>query len=107
MSVIFVSAPYRIQVVPPLPGVLRGTTAIAGTPDVAAPRRVQLFASRGLNAHGYVFPTNRIVDWCWSDAAGNWEFTGLDPEARYGVIAYDHTGVHDPVIKLNLVPTVD
>ena len=46
------------------------------------------------------------VKWMQSDADGNWEFRNLDPALRYHVIAYDHTGVHDPVIKMNLVPTV-
>ncbi|NMG56642.1 hypothetical protein [Aromatoleum aromaticum] len=87
------------------PGALFGSTTIAGTPEAAVPRRVQLFVSQ--NAHGQVFPSNTLVDWCWSDAAGDWHFDNLDPTKKYHVIAYDHTGVHDPVIKLNLVPSVE
>lgn len=107
MSVIVVRDAQRIQVVAPLPGVLAGTTAVAGSPDMAVQRRVQLFVSGTLNAHGQVFPTTTIVDWIWSDAAGRWEFRGLDPAKTYGIIAYDHTGQYDPVIKLGLVPSVE
>ena len=34
-------------------------------------------------------------------------FRNLDPARKYHAIAYDHTGQYDPVIKLNLIPTVD
>ncbi|MCK2088100.1 hypothetical protein MXC99_07900 [Thauera aromatica] len=47
------------------------------------------------------------MTWTWADESGNWEVRNLDPALKYHVIAYDHTGVHDPVIKMNLVPTVD
>lgn len=90
----------------PLPaGVLRGTTKIAGLPDVSVKRRVQVFKSE--NAHGQIFPTTEYVSWMWSSEQGDWEFSGLDPSLKYHVIAYDHTGQYDPVIKMNLVPTVD
>ena len=87
------------------PGRLYGTAAIAGDPDTPVRRRVQLFTSA--NAHGQVFPATQYVDWQWSAADGSWSFSDLDPSRRYHAIAYDHTGVHDPVLKLNLVPTVD
>ena len=96
----------RVQVVPPLPGVLYGTTVVGGLPDMPVPRRVQLF-QYGPNAHGMVFPTNATVaGWQWSAPDGSYRFEGLDPEQRYSVIAYDHTGQYDPVVKLNLAPEV-
>ncbi|MCC4116343.1 hypothetical protein LLG90_13365 [Aromatoleum toluclasticum] len=57
------------------------------------------------NAHGAMLPAVEVVRWMWSDPAGNWQFNNLDPAQRYGVIAYDHTGTYDPVVKLNLIPT--
>ena len=83
-----------------------GTTVQAGSPDVPVRRRVQLFECA--NAHGMAFPTSVIpVRWQWSAPDGSYRFEGLDPAKTYGVIAYDHTGVHDPVVKLNLVPEVE
>lgn len=95
-------------ITPPRPlGWLSGTTAIAGDPDAPVRRRVQIVESAA-NAHGHVWPNvGAFVTWAWADPAGNWQVTGLDPAKRYHVIAYDHTGQHDPVIKLNLVPSVD
>lgn len=94
----------RIRVTPLPTAYLVGTTAIAGSPaDAPVQRLVQLFTHS--NAHNQVFPTNTAVAWQWSDAAGNWRFDNLDPAQRYGVIAYDHTGTYDPVVKLNLIPT--
>lgn len=88
-------------------GRLHGTTAVAGTPDEPVRRRVQVVAAGG-NAHGHIFPIiGSLYTWVWADASGHWECRYLDPARRYHVIAYDHTGVHDPVIKMNLVPTVD
>lgn len=83
---------------------LSGTTAIAGTPDIAISRVVHLF--QGVGVRGMIGHNAAPVKWMQSDADGNWEFRNLDPALRYHVIAYDHTGAHDPVIKMNLVPTV-
>lgn len=95
----------RIQVSPIPSGVIHGTTVLAGSPDTPVRRRVQLFEAG--NALGMAFPTASVpVRWQWSAPDGSYRFTGLDPAKTYGVIAYDHTGVHDPVIKLNLVPEV-
>lgn len=93
----------RIRVEPLPSAYLEGTTAVAGSPDSPVQRLVQIFTHS--NAHGQVFPTNAIIRWQWSDPAGNWRFDNLDPSQRYGVIAYDHTGTYDPVVKLNLIPT--
>lgn len=89
----------------PRSGYLFGTTAIAGTPDTPARRRVQIW-ERDAASPSFFFGA-RPVDDTMSDAAGAWRIDGLDPQKRYAVLAYDHTGVHDPVIKMNLVPTVD
>jgi len=75
---------------------ISGTTALAGSPDSPTSRRVQLL--RSISAPVLVAET-------WSDAAGAWAFDGLAARPGYTVIAYDHTGVHDPVAKANLIPT--
>ncbi|ENO82079.1 hypothetical protein B447_05058 [Thauera sp. 27] len=97
-----------MRIVPePLPGRLFGSTKIAGSPDVPIRRRVQIVSAVS-NAHGHVFPNSESsVTWTWADEDGNWEVQNLNPSLKYHVIAYDHTSVYDPVIKLNLVPTVD
>jgi hypothetical protein len=95
------------QIVAPLPGVLSGTTAIAGLPDAPVRRRVQIVEATS-NAHDHVFPSvGAFVAWTWASDSGEWSFDRLNPASRYHVIAYDHTGQYDPVIKMNLVPTVD
>lgn len=89
------------------PGRLYGTTREAGLPDAPVRRRVQV-VSADQNAHAHLFPTATVFcTWVWADENGSWAVHGLDPALKYHVIAYDHTGVHDPVIKMNLVPTVD
>lgn len=90
-----------------LQGFLVGSTKEAGTPDAPVRRRVQIIAAVS-NSHGHIFPNNESsVTWTWADDAGNWEVRNLDPALKYHVIAYDHTGQYDPVIKMNLTPTVD
>lgn len=97
----------RVVRVTDLPaGRLYGTTKQAGAPDVPVRRRVQIVQAAS-NAHGHVFPTvGASVAWVWSDDDGNWEVDNINPDGKYHAIAYDHTGVHDPVIKLNLTPEV-
>jgi hypothetical protein len=79
---------------------LAGTTAIAGTPDIPAPARaVQLLRRRR---------DTTLVSETISDASGAWAFDGIqgrEPGDGYTVIAYDHTGTHDPVAKANLIPS--
>lgn len=94
-----------LVIVPPGSGYLQGTTEFAGSPGAPAQARVQLFLSS--NAHGQAFPTSTFVDWRLTGADGIYRFDGLDPALKYNLIAYDHTGQYDPVIKLNLTPTVD
>lgn len=78
---------------------LYGTTKNAGNPDAPVQRRVVLYVARPLT------PVAAVI----SDAVtGSWEVRGLpDLPERYAVIAYDHTGQYDPVMKTNLLPTVD
>lgn len=91
----------------PPPGRLSGSTKIAGSPDTPVPRRVQV-VSYAPNAHGHIFPAVvAFSTWTWADENGNWEVRNLDPALKYHAIAYDHTGQYDPVIKMNLIPTVD
>ena len=107
MTTIVTSPVLAAQIVAPLPGVLSGTTVIAGLPDAPVRRRVQIVEATS-NAHGLVFPTiGSHVAWTWASDSGEWSFDRLNPERRYHVIAYDHTGQYDPVIKMNLTPTVD
>lgn len=97
----------QYQIIAPLQGRLYGTTREAGTPDSPIRRRVQI-VSASSNAHGHVFPQAPIFStWAWADENGNWEVRNLNPTLKYHVIAYDHLGQYDPVIKLNLIPTVD
>lgn len=86
-------------------GYIEGTTKIVGDPDIPASRVVQLFEreSPAQVASGVGRPLARMI----SSESGEWRFDECRPDVRYAVIAYDHTGVHDPVIKLNLIPTVD
>jgi len=88
-------------------GRLYGTTKEAAGPGSPLMRRVQVVSSEP-NAHGHVFPSaSAFSTWTWADENGNWEVRSLDPSKKYHVIAYDHTGQYDPVIKMNIVPTVD
>ncbi len=86
-------------------GTLSGTTKTAGAPDVPALSIVQLFQSDAPG--GYALPNATLVDRAASDASGNYQFKNLNPAMKYNVIAYDLTGQYDPVVKMNLVPTVD
>ena len=88
-------------------GRIFGTTREVGVPDSPVRRRVQIVGAAP-NAHGHVFPAlASFSTWTWADENGNWEVHDIDPTLKYHAIAYDHTGQYDPVIKLNLIPTVD
>lgn len=83
---------------------LEGTTSNAGLADTPVRRRVQLIA-QDTAAAGLSLP-GRVVREGWSDAVtGEWRFDFITAGRRYSVIAYDHTGQHDPVIKSGLLPT--
>ena len=79
---------------------LEGTTVIAGASDTPAPgQRVQLLRT--------IMDTT-AVGRTRSDEAAQWLVEGIRAR-RQGegctVIAYDHTGVHDPVAKADLIPS--
>ena len=97
---------YRI-VPPQFEGRIFGTTKEAGSPDTPIRRRVQIVSAES-NAHGHLFPSTVAFSiWTWADENGNWEVRNIDPARKYHAIAYDHTGQYDPVVKMNLIPTVD
>lgn len=76
-----------------------GSTVVAGTPDAPVSRRVQVLQSTREPV---------LVADTWSASDGSYRIDGIayrPPGDGYTVIAYDHTGVHDPVAKGNLVPT--
>ena len=104
MSIFYRPLRAHLVIVPPGVGRLSGTLKEVGPPEAPVQRLVQLFTAE--NAHGQLFPTSAAIDWQWSTPAGDWAFSGLDPAKKYNVIAYDHTGMYDPVVKLNLIPTV-
>lgn len=105
-GVILVGGVCRTYPVPRAKGFLAGTTSVSGAPEELVRRRVQLVVAAG-NAHGHILPAIGRATWTWADVAGTWRFDNLDPALKYHVIAYDHTGAHDPVIKMNLTPSVD
>lgn len=105
MSALVLNTLIAIENVPPFLGRLFGTVKFAGNPESPAQARIQLFTSQ--NAHNQVFPLNTALRWVLTDTDGAYAFENIDPAIKYHVIAYDPTGQYDPVIKMNLVPTVD
>lgn len=77
-------------------GKIYGTVKVKGTPDLPLARKVQLLHER----------SHAIVAETWSDAAGNYQFTGIDPTQRYTVVSYDHEHMYRAVIADNLTPEV-
>lgn len=85
-------------------GVLSGTTAVIGNPDTMVSRFIVLSAEMAFLS-GSIRPCSlSFITAKWSGADGSWSFDKLDKGRRYTVVAYDHTGVHDPVIKAGLIP---
>lgn len=78
------------------PGTIYGTVKVKGTPDLPLVRKVQLLHER----------THAIVAETWSDAAGNYQFTGIDQSQRYTVVSYDYEHMYRAVIADNLRPEV-
>lgn len=72
---------------------IAGTVQIDGTPATPAARRVRLHDQA----------TGRVVRETWSDAAGAYSFEKL-AQRPYYVIAFDHTGLHDPVARDQRIP---
>lgn len=96
---------------PGRPARIFGTTKVAGTPDASVSRQVFLHCSgtQTQNAYGIanaVFPLPVAME-ISNPTDGVYEFRNLIADYIYHVIAYDHTGQYDPVIKMNLTPTVD
>lgn len=76
-------------------GRIRGTVEERASPsDRPLSRRVRLFHER----------SGRFVAEVWSDAAGAYEFSGIDPAERYTVAAYDYAENYRAVIADNLLP---
>lgn len=76
-------------------GRISGSVKVDSTPDYAVRRRVRLFDRRD----------SRLVREMWSDpVTGAYAFDGINPDRRYVVIGYDHTGVHNAEILDNVAP---
>lgn len=76
-------------------GVISGTVRDAGTPDVAAVRRVRLHRKRdGL-----------LIRETWSHADGAYSFQGVANQLYY-ITSFDHTGNYNAVIKDSITPEV-
>lgn len=90
-----------------LNGALYGTAAIAGNPDTPVYRsKIQVYVDRGMAFPDLSVTLNRVRI-AWSDESGAWGVAKLDPAKKYHVVTHDPAGQYDPVIKLNLVPSVD
>lgn len=74
-------------------GVIRGTVKESGMPDHGVSRRVRLH--RKLDG--------MLVRDVWSKTDGAYEFKGIAIQEYY-VIAYDHTGTYNAVIKDSITP---
>ena len=75
-------------------GIIRGTVKEKALPhDTPLRRRVVLLNDLD----------HRVVRETWSDAlTGDYAFTEIDPNRRYTVLAYDHTGTYRAVVADNL-----
>lgn len=89
------------------PGVLYGTTRVpnpSGTPaELPVSRTVDIYEGEYLRP--FALSAAQLVARTKSDAAGNWRVEGLNRDRHYSVVAYDHTGGYDPVVKINLIPS--
>lgn len=78
-------------------GQIVGTVKEKSTPtNVPLRRKVRLF-------HEF---SGRFVRETWSDDAGNYAFTGIDPTQRYTVVSYDYLQNYRAVIADNILPEV-
>lgn len=76
-------------------GTIAGTVAIDDDPDIPVRRRVRLH----LKVNGVLLKET------WSDpVTGAYSFTNLRVGALFYVIAFDHTGTHNAVIKDSITP---
>ena len=91
------------------PNILRIDARIAGTPDTPVRRQVAIYRD---NADGHAAApalapsTLTLFGIVWTGADGLRTVRNVNAGHTYTAIAYDHTGVHDPVIKAGLVPEV-
>lgn len=74
-------------------GKVSGVVTVSGTP---VSRRVRLFEAKSA----------RLIAETWSDAAGQYSFTGISAALEYFVTAHDHTLTNDAVIHDAIVPEV-
>src|SRR5690554_1378511 len=83
---------------------LRGTLNIGPDPDPAPGYQIHLFVETR-NSPGGLTPSGlRSVGVFKSEAGGEWLCDYLAESRTFTVIAYDHTGTYDPVIKAGLIP---
>jgi hypothetical protein len=91
-------------------GVFSGHGRIDGdtrtiTPD--APYRVRVALLQHDTGGPLPLQTSVLLAWTVSDAAGNYQFSGLTPppeNTRYAVIAYDPAREFAPAVKTHLIP---
>ncbi len=76
-----------------------GTYTLAGSTTVigGAPYRSRVVLIEQISG--------RVIREVWSDAAGNYAFTGIAGGRKYTVAAFDHNGLYRAVIADNLLPT--
>lgn len=75
-------------------GRIAGTVKIDSTPDYPAWRRVRLFVRRD----------GTLVAEQWSDpVTGAYSFEGITMAVEFTVIAYDHTGAYNAVVRDGVV----
>lgn len=72
-------------------GRIAGVVSIENVPGA---RKVRLFDKR----------TGALVREVWSNAAGQYEFAGVDASLEYFVVAHDHLRVHNAVVQDMLTP---
>lgn len=76
-------------------GTIVGTIKEKSTP-ANIPRKCRVFL--------YRHSDNRLVRTVWSDAAGNYEFRGVNPGFKYMALAVDPLGLYRAVVADNLTP---
>lgn len=72
---------------------VRGTTKVAGTPDVPVARRVRLY---------HMTQAGFMAREIWSEADGSYEFRNVD-RGPWFVVSHDHTGEYNAVIADNVM----
>lgn len=76
-------------------GQVSGSVSNIGLPNQPVYRRVRLHEQR----------TGRLVREAWSDpVTGAYAFSGIRPDRKYYVAAFDHTGLYGGVIETDITP---